>query len=142
MAGRIQQGYRDSPFWDEDDSLLVMAAAAQEQRSPSVGGIRSSPFVQQLLETTRYSEAGADETSTAATVGEFAREDSVIEMRKSEAEAFFSTPRKPVVVVDLVQGQEEGSEGWVTDTDDSPQSRRQSKVGRENPDAQTADLAT
>ncbi|KAG0297130.1 hypothetical protein BGZ96_007681 [Linnemannia gamsii] len=141
MAERIQQGYRDSPFWDEDDSLLVMAAASQEQRSPSVT-VRSSPFVQQLLESTRYKESGADETAAATNVGEFAREDSVIEMRKSEAEAFFSTPRKPVVVVDLVQVQEEGSEGWVTDTDESPQSRRQSKAGRGNPDAQTADLAT
>lgn len=141
MAERVQQGYRDSPFWDEDDSLLVMAAAAQEQRSPSAA-VRSSPFVQQLLESTRYRESGVDESAVATTASEFAREDSVIEMRKSEAEAFFSTPRKPVVVVDLVQVQEEGSEGWVTDTDESPQSRRQSKVDRENPDAQTADLAT
>lgn len=142
MAERGQQGYRDSPFWDEDDSLLAMAAAAQEHRSPSVAA-RSSPFVQQLLETARCSEAGADEGAPAAsTAGDFTREASVIEMRRSEAAAFFSTPRKPVVVVDLVHGQDDGSEGWVTDTDESPQSRRQSKVGRENPDAQTADLAT
>ena len=142
MAEKSQQGYRDSPFWDEDDSLLAMAAAAQEHRSPSVAA-RSSPFVQQLLETARCSEAGADETAPAAsTAGDFTREASVIEMRRSEAAAFFSTPKKPVVVVDLVHGQDDGSEGWVTDTDESPQSRRQSKVGRENPDAQTADLAT
>ncbi|KAG0060161.1 hypothetical protein BGZ89_012497 [Linnemannia elongata] len=142
MAERSQQGYRDSPFWDEDDSLLAMAAAAQEHRSPSVAA-RSSPFVQQLLETARCSEVGADKaTPVTSAADDFTREASVIEMRRSEAAAFFSTPKKPVVVVDLVHGQDDGSEGWVTDTDESPQSRRQSKVGRENPDAQTADLTT
>jgi hypothetical protein len=60
-------------------------------------------------------------------------------MNRAEAEAFFSTPRKKVVIVDLVQGHDDGSEGWVTDPDESPQSR---KVSKANSDAQTANLAT
>ncbi|KAG0274573.1 hypothetical protein BGZ95_009644 [Linnemannia exigua] len=140
MSERTRSGYMESPFMDEEDSLLDMAAV-QAQRSPSVVG-RSSPFVQQLLETTRYGETTATAAAAATAANDFAREASVIEMNRAEAEAFFSTPRKQVVVVDLVQGQDDGSEGWVTDTDESPQSRRQSRAGRQNPDTQTANLAT
>ncbi|KAF9905124.1 hypothetical protein EC991_002010 [Linnemannia zychae] len=144
-GGKIRPEYMESPFLDEDNSLLDMTAT-QAQRSPSVVG-RSSPFVQQLLESTRHEGARSRETPTsvaaaAIAANDFAREASVIEMNRAEAEAFFSTPRKQVVVVDLVQGQDEGSEGWVTDPDESPQSRRQSRAGRPNPDSQTANLAT
>ncbi|KAG0377687.1 hypothetical protein BGX24_005626 [Mortierella sp. AD032] len=118
-----------------------VSTAGSEHLSGNVVG-RSSPFVQQLLETTRYGETITSGAATATAANDFAREASVIEMNRAEAEVFFSTPRKQVVVVDLVQGQDDGSEGWVTDTDDSPQSRRQSRAGRQNPDAQTANLAT
>ncbi|KAF9107141.1 hypothetical protein BGX29_007202 [Mortierella sp. GBA35] len=141
MTGRSRSGFMESPFLAENDSFLAMAETPDRSSSPSVVA-RSSPFVQQLLETARFEEtvAVSDEGAAAAVVvDDFAREASVIEMNRSEAEAFFMTPRKPVVVVDLVQSQDDGSEGWETDNDDSPQSRRQSRAN--NPDVQTADLA-
>jgi len=144
IAGRDRTRIADSPFLAEDD--LFLGGIPQEQGNGLV--TRSSPFVQQLLETTRHGEdnnthaKAAQETAATGATADFAREASVIEMRKSEAEAFFSTtPRKQVVVVDLVQGQDDGSEGWETDNDDSPQSRKQSRAGRQNPDIQSADFA-
>ncbi|KAF9931869.1 hypothetical protein FBU30_009449 [Linnemannia zychae] len=125
----------NSPFLDDGSSLKMQHGATRDYPT-SEARIKPSrnPFVQNLL----------DITSEAAGIGseDFAREASVIEMNRSEAEPFFSTPRKQVVVVDLVQGQDDGSEGWVTDTEESPHSRRQSNAtSRENPDVPAADLA-
>ncbi|KAI1321178.1 hypothetical protein EDD11_007744 [Mortierella claussenii] len=61
--------------------------------------------------------------------GEEEEEDSIVELDQSEAARLFSTSRK---VIEVDDDQEYESEGWETENDDSPRSRRQSKSRKQD----------
>ncbi|KAI8603933.1 microtubule associated protein-domain-containing protein [Dissophora ornata] len=107
----------DSPFISKAaDNVSLTQLATKEAE-------KGNRFMKRLLESSTEEVHNLDE-SMDAEEGEDA-EDSIIELDRSEAEKFFSTSRKVVEVVELQDGGE--SEGWETENDDSPRSRRQSR---------------
>ncbi|KAG0002859.1 hypothetical protein BGZ79_002164 [Entomortierella chlamydospora] len=108
----------DSPFisktQDRVDSVQVIAHQAG----------KGNRFMKQLLESREEQIVDVDEEMETVEDGD---EDSIVELDHSEAERFF-TPRKATEVVELLDDQYE-SEGWETENEDSPGSRRQSRSG-------------
>ncbi|KAF9354039.1 hypothetical protein BGX26_008192 [Mortierella sp. AD094] len=110
----------DSPFisrtQDRAGSVQLIAHQAE----------KGNRFMKQLLESRSEQIVDVDEDMEAV---EDEDEDSIVELDQSEVERFF-TPRKATEVVELLDDQEYESEGWETENDDSPGSRRQSRSGK------------
>ncbi|KAF9164566.1 hypothetical protein BGX21_007766 [Mortierella sp. AD011] len=108
----------DSPFisktQDRVDSVQVIAHQAG----------KGNRFMKQLLESREEQVVDVDEEMEAVEDGD---EDSIVELDHSEVERFFA-PKKATEVVELLDDQYE-SEGWETENEDSPGSRRQSRSG-------------
>ncbi|KAF8937852.1 hypothetical protein BGZ58_002060 [Dissophora ornata] len=115
-AQQAREGKENEKLWRAADNVSLTQLATKEAE-------KGNRFMKRLLESSTEEVHNLDE-SMDAEEGEDA-EDSIIELDRSEAEKFFSTSRKVVEVVELQDGGE--SEGWETENDDSPRSRRQSR---------------
>lgn len=96
-----------------------------EQRPRGKKGQTGGMLMKQLLEVRSEQEQDDEEDGD----GMERDRHSVIELDQTEAERFFSSPNKVIHVLDSGdQDQETKSEGWETDNDESPRSRRESQL--------------
>ncbi|KAF9926828.1 hypothetical protein BGZ65_007091, partial [Modicella reniformis] len=115
LSETIRSQPTESPFIsktsDRLGSTLFMTKATGQDNQ----------FMKKLLEI-QLEEAHtvADNINIVEDVPE---EDSLIELDRSEAEMIFSLPKETVEVVGLRVDQDNESEGWETENDDSPRSR-------------------
>ncbi|KAF9191309.1 hypothetical protein BGZ51_007487 [Haplosporangium sp. Z 767] len=93
---------------------------------------QDNPLMRQFLEIRDEQEHEDREMQTV----EEEDQDSVVELNQSEAEKLFSNANKVVTVVNL-EGPDHESDGWETENDDSPRSRKQSKNGSQGSSSRT-----
>ncbi|KAG9326874.1 hypothetical protein KVV02_001398 [Mortierella alpina] len=112
-----------SPFMDDGNSV-----SDHEQRPRGKKGPPGGLLLKQLLEA--RSEQEHDDEDDA---GMERDRDSIIELDQKEVEQVFSSSNKVIHVLDSGdQDQETKSEGWETENDESPRSRRESQLQESN----------
>ncbi|KAF9958931.1 hypothetical protein BGZ72_010612 [Mortierella alpina] len=109
-----------SPFMDDGNGV-----SDYEQRPRGKKDQPGGMLMKQLLEVRAEQEHDDGEDGA----GMERDRHSVIELDQTEAERFFSSPNKVIHVLDSGdQDQETRSEGWETENDESPRSRRESQL--------------
>ncbi|KAG0216492.1 hypothetical protein BGX28_000006 [Mortierella sp. GBA30] len=106
------------PFVEEEDEKDIHGQPAGLKKAQH-GGM----LMKQLLEM--RSEQGQDDEARKD-----CRHNSEVDRHQSEAERFFSSPQRIVHIVEEERDQDVESEGWETENDESPRSRRQSQLDR------------
>ncbi|KAG0370829.1 microtubule associated protein-domain-containing protein [Gamsiella multidivaricata] len=124
----------ESPF------VLKTADRLGPAQLAAKGAEQGNRFLKQLLRAADEQDDDIDDEMMGIEDDSIEEEDSVIELDRSEAEKIFSTPRRAVEVVEVQDGQDYESDGWETDNDESPRSRKQSKVNA--PEASSSALQT
>ncbi|KAG0326374.1 hypothetical protein BGZ99_009614 [Dissophora globulifera] len=117
-----------SPFISKSTEKLSTVHLAVKEAE------KGNRFMKQLLES--QSEHAYNLDQEMGTVdGE--EDNSIVELDQTEAARIFSTPRKAVEVVEVLDSQEYESEGWETENEDSPGSRRHSRSGNQHSSSKT-----